>query len=49
MLAHKGMKASVLFESKEKGGTMSGYTENYIKVTRPYDRDLVGKICEVVL
>jgi len=47
--SHKGMKASVLFESKEKDGSMSGYTENYIKVTRPYDADLVGKICEVEL
>lgn len=44
---HKGKKAKVLFESKEKGGRMSGYTENYIKVTRDYDPSLVGRTVEV--
>lgn len=46
---HKGMKAMVLFESRDKDGTMSGYTENYIRVTRPYDKSLVGQIVEVEL
>ena len=47
--AHKGMKAKVLFESRDREGTMSGYTENYIRVTRPYDKTLVGQITEVTL
>jgi len=46
---HKGMNAKVLFESKEKDGTMSGYTENYIKVCRPYDAALSGKVMEVTI
>ncbi|MCQ2173603.1 MAG: tRNA (N(6)-L-threonylcarbamoyladenosine(37)-C(2))-methylthiotransferase MtaB [Bacteroidales bacterium] len=47
VLRHKGRKARVLFESKEKGGLMSGYTGNYIKVTRDYDASLVGRTVEV--
>lgn len=43
----KGKKAMVLFESKEKDGTMSGYTGNYVRVSRPYDPEAVGKIAEV--
>ncbi len=46
---HKGMKAKVLFESRDKDGTMSGYTENYIRITRPYDKSLVGHIVEVTI
>ena len=46
---HKGMKAKVLFESKEKGGMMSGYTENYIRVTEPYREDAIGRITEVTI
>lgn len=46
---HKGMKEYVLFESSERDGMMSGYTRNYIKVTRPYDASLVGKTVEVIL
>ncbi len=47
--SQKGTSVQVLFESKEKGGLMSGYSGNYIKVTRPYDQDLVGNIVEVTL
>ena len=47
--SQKGTAVSVLFESKEKGGTMGGYSGNYIRVTRPYDPALSGKIVEVVL
>lgn len=43
----KGDTVKVLFESKEKGGTMSGYTENYLRVVRPYDASLVGEIVEL--
>ena len=47
--SQKGKKALVLFESKEKDGQMSGYSGNYIRVSREYDPDLVGKIVEVVI
>ena len=47
--SQKGTKVQVLFESKEKNGTMSGYSGNYIKVTRPYDPALVGQIAEIEL
>ena len=46
---HRGQKAQVLFESKEKNGRMGGYTGNYIRVSRPYEAALVGKISEVTL
>lgn len=46
---HRGMKAKVLFESREKGGMMSGYTENYIRVTEPYREDAIGRITEVTI
>ena len=45
--AHKGMKLKVLFESSVKGGMMSGYSQNYIRVSRPADPDLFGKIVEI--
>jgi len=46
-LANVGRQAKVLFESRERGGMMSGYTENYIRIERPYDADLIGQISEV--
>ena len=47
--AHKGMQARVLFESKEKDGSMGGYSENYIRITRPYDPALSGQIIDMVI
>ena len=46
---HRGQQAQVLFESKEKNGKMGGYTGNYIRVSRPFDAALVGRISEVTL
>ncbi len=46
---HKGTTQQVLFESTQKGGMMYGYTGNYIKVERPYNRELIGKLSDVVL
>lgn len=45
----KGTTQKVLFESTQKGGMMYGYTGNYIKVERPYDRRLIGSIVDVTL
>lgn len=47
--SNKGREVKVLFESKSKDGKMFGYTENYIKVERPWDKDLIGKISLLVL
>ena len=47
--SHKGKREYVLFESTQKDGKMFGYTRNYIRVERPYDPELIGKIVEVVV
>ena len=47
--ANAGRKANVLFESTMRGGKMFGYTENYLRVERPYDKDLIGKIVEITV
>lgn len=47
--SHEGVIGKVLFESTEKNGMMSGYTENYIRVERPFDQELIGKITEVTI
>lgn len=47
--ANKGVKETVLFESTDKKGMMEGYTGNYIRVARPYDPELIGRIVEVIL
>lgn len=39
-----GQQAKVLVESAKKGEQMFGYTENYIKVAMPYDRELINQI-----
>lgn len=45
----RGRKFSVLFEQKTSDGMMGGYTENYIRVERPYDENSIGKIREITL
>ena len=45
----KGTTQEVLFESTQKGGMMYGYTGNYIRVERPYDKNKIGKICTETL
>ncbi|MBQ6015274.1 MAG: tRNA (N(6)-L-threonylcarbamoyladenosine(37)-C(2))-methylthiotransferase MtaB [Bacteroidales bacterium] len=47
--SNRGIREKVLFESKEKDGSMSGYTGNYIRITSPYDAALVGKLTEVTI
>jgi len=44
-----GRMEEVLFEASEKGGLMSGFTRNYIKVKRPFQRELVGEIVKMEL
>ena len=45
--ANAGRRAKVLFESTMKGGKMFGYTDNYLRIERPYDKNLIGKIVEI--
>lgn len=47
--ANAGRRAKVLFESTMKGGKMFGYTENYLRIERPYDKNLIGKIVEIII
>jgi threonylcarbamoyladenosine tRNA methylthiotransferase MtaB len=44
-----GSKAEVLFEGSRKGGMMTGFTGNYIKVRAPYDATLVNTVTRVTL
>ena len=46
---NRGIRERVLFESKEKDGNMSGYTGNYIRIVRPYDEALVGRLTDIVI
>ena len=45
--ANKGLKSKVLFESTDRNGMMSGYTENYIRIERPFDHSAINRIREV--
>jgi len=49
MEANKGVSEQVLFESTDKDGMMEGYTGNYIRICRPYDPDLIGKIIDIII
>ena len=44
---HKGLTGKVLFESTDRNGMMEGYTENYIRVTAPYDSAAINNIIEI--
>ncbi len=46
---NRSRQERVLFESTMKGGMMYGYTGNYIRIERPYDKDLIGKIVDVII
>ena len=47
--ANKGVAEKVLFESTDRKGMMEGYTGNYIRVSREYDPELIGKIVDVTI
>ena len=46
---NRGREEEVLFEAKEKGGMMSGFTRNYIKIEQPFQKDLIGEILKIVI
>ena len=47
--ANAGVREKVLFESTDRKGMMEGYTGNYIRISRPYDPEHIGKIVEVTI
>ena len=49
VVANKGIRQTVLWESREKDGTMGGYTGNYIRLSRPYDPARVNTLEEVII
>ena len=46
---HLGSTATVLFEQEETAGMMQGFTENYIRVTAPYQAAWANTLQEVTL
>ena len=46
---HAGRKSVVLWESKKEGDQMAGFTDNYIKVYRPYEKAKVNTFEEILL
>ena len=46
---HSGRCLQVIFEQRAKSGTMTGFTDNYIKVEVPYNAFLIGKSVPVEL
>ena len=47
--SNKGVKEKVLFESTDRNGMMEGYTGNYIRISRPYDAEFIGKTVDIVI
>lgn len=47
--AHQGSVRSVLFEQPAKGAPMHGFTDNYIRVEMPYEREAINKVISVRL
>ena len=46
---HEGYEAIVLWESSKKDGLMYGFTENYIKVSCPYDKAKVNTFERIIV
>ena len=47
--ANTGVTEKVLFESTDRKGMMEGYTGNYIRISRPYDPEMIGKVTDVTI
>ena len=46
---NRGREEEVLFEAKEKGGMMSGFTRNYLRIERPFQKELIGEIVQITI
>jgi threonylcarbamoyladenosine tRNA methylthiotransferase MtaB len=49
MQQHAGEVRPVLFEHAEKDGCMEGYSDNYIKVSAPYNHEYINTIISYTL
>ena len=47
--SNSGVREKVLFESTDRNGMMEGYTGNYIRISRPFDENMIGNIVDVTL
>ena len=47
--SNKGVSEQVLFESTDRKGMMEGYTGNYIRISRPFNPAMIGKIVDVII
>ena len=47
--SQRGKTWPVLWESRHNGENMVGFTANYVKVERPFDKSLVNKVATVTL
>ena len=47
--SNEGVTEKVLFESTDRKGMMEGYTGNYIRISRPYNPELIGKIVDITI
>ena len=47
--SNRGIREKVLFESTDRQGFMEGYTGNYIRIRRPWEASLCGKIVDVTI
>ncbi len=43
------LEKEVLWENENKEGFLFGYTDNYIRVKTPYDKDLANQISQISL
>ena len=48
-LQHSGQTRKVLFEGRNKNGMMEGYTDNYIKITVPFNEAWSNNIIEWII
>ena len=46
---NRGRTEEALFEAKEKGGMMSGFTRNYVRIERPFQKELIGEVVGVTI
>ena len=46
---NRGREEEVLFEAKERGGLMSGFTRNYLKIEQPFQKDKIGEIIKIIV
>jgi threonylcarbamoyladenosine tRNA methylthiotransferase MtaB len=46
---HIGETRPVLFEGENKNGMMEGYTDNYIKISTPFNKDWQNKIVNWII